>query len=411
VLDVSAPLFRAPWRDRRGRFSALRAATFTLLLLPAAYYLSAWVADALGARPRFEVLRAAGLWTAWFLLLSLAVTPARATLALPQLPPLRRMIGLGALAYALGHLALYSADQGWHMVHVASEIANRFYLTVGLTALLGLAVLGWTSTDGWVRTLGASWKRLHRAAYAVAALAAWHFMLQAKADVSLGLLSVGVLAWLLLWRLLPAGRDRSLLPLLGLAVAAAAVTAVIEWVWFRFGTKLDPWRVVGSELVLRFGPRPAVQVLFLGVVAALAVELRRLAILGSAGRAWYPPLAYAAGSALATFALATLKLSPFPPQCGTEAVWIALLALLGVARSRLQLVEHRRWLDLFYTACLLHPIWMANMDLPTLAPAADVAVALAAAVLAARLWVASRGAALMLAPLVAWAAFSATTLL
>ena len=169
--------------------------------------------------------------------------------------------------------------------------------------------------------------------------------------------------------------------------------------------------VGNSELVLRFGPRPATQVLFLGVAAALLVELRRLAILGLAERPWYSPLAYAGGGALATVALATLKLSPFPPQWGIEGIWIALFALLGLARSRLQIAEHRRWLDLFYTACLLHPIWMVNMDLPTLAPAADVTVALAAAVLAARLWAASRPAALLLAPLAVWAAFNATTLL
>lgn len=408
---AARPPWRAPWQDRRGRFSALRAATFALLLLPAAWYLGAWATDALGARPRFEVLRAAGLWTAWFLLLSLAITPARAALALPQLPPLRRMVGVGALAYALGHFTLYNADQGWRVVHVASEVAHRFYLTIGFVALVGLCVLGWTSRDVWMRKLGTGWKRLHRLAYGIAALAGWHFMLQSKADVSLATLSVGVLTWLLLWRLLPAGKDRSLLPLLGLALAAAAATLLVEWAWFRFGTRLGPWRVVRSEAVLRFGPRPAAQVLFLGIAAALTVELRRLAIMGYGERPWYPALAYAGGGALAIFALATLKLAPFPPDWGMEGVWIALFALLGAARTRLPRPEQRRWLDLLYAACLLHPLWMAEMTEPTLGLAADVLVAAVAAALAARLWVASRPAALLLAPLAAWSAFSAATLL
>ena len=407
---ASAP-WRAPWQDRRGHFSALRAATFVLLLLPAAWYLGAWATDTLGARPRFEVLRAAGLWTAWFLLLSLAITPARAALALPQLPPLRRMVGVGALAYALGHFTLYNADQGWRVLHVASEIVHRFYLTIGFIALLGLSVLGWTSRNVWMRRLGTGWKRLHRLVYGIAVLAGWHFMLQSKADVSLATLSVGILVWLLLWRLLPAGKDRSLLPLLGLAIAAAAATLAIEWVWFRFGTKLDPWRVVQSERVLRFGPRPAVQVLFLGIAATLTVELRRLAIKGYGQRPWYPVLAYAAGGALAVLVLATLKLSPFPPEWRMEGIWIVLFALLGVARARLPRPEQRRWLDLFYAACLLHPLWMAEMTQPELAVTGDVLVAVVAVALAARLWVASRPAALLLAPLAAWAAFSATTLL
>ena len=410
VIPARTP-WRAPWQDRRGRFSALRAATFTLLLLPAAWYLGNWSLGLMGPRARFEVLREAGLWTAWFLLLSLAITPARAVLALPQLPPLRRMIGLAALSYALGHVTLYAADQDWRLLHVGAEIARRFYLTVGFVAVLGLVALGWTSTDGWAKRLGTAWKRLHRLAYGIAALGAFHFMLQSKLDVSLALLSAGILTWLLLWRLLPAGHDRSALPLLGLAVAAATVTLAVEWTWFRFGSKLDPWRVVSSELVLRFGPRPAVQVLFLGVAAAVAVELRRLAILGYAGRRWYPALTYAGGGVLAAFVLGTLKLAPFRPDWAMEGVWVALFALLGAARTRLPGEAQRRWLDLFYVACLLHPLWMADLTIPGLGLAADALVALVALGLATRLWVASRPAALLLAPLATWAAFSAATLL
>ena len=54
------------------------------------------------------------------------------------------MVGLAALFYGLGHLALYMADQKWNLPHIASEILLRFYLTIGFVALLGLAVLGIT---------------------------------------------------------------------------------------------------------------------------------------------------------------------------------------------------------------------------------------------------------------------------
>jgi hypothetical protein len=185
----------------------------------------------------------------------------------------------------------------------------------------------------------------------------------------------------------------------------------VEWVWFRFGTKLDPWRVVDSEAVLRFGPHPAVQVLILGVIAALVAELRRLAVMGYGMRPWYAPLSYAGGGALAAFALATLKLAPWPPDWAVEGVWVAVFALLGVARTRLPGAAQRHWLDLFYAACLLHPLWMTDMTPTQLGLAADALVAVAAVALAARLWVASRPAALLLAPLAVWAAFSATTLL
>ena len=402
---------RLPWTDRRGRFSPLRAATLMLLLLPAFYYLGSWATGTLGARPLHGTLRAAGFWTVWILLSSLAITPARAALSLPQLPALRRMVGLGAMFYALGHFILYWADQGWRPLHVVSEIALRFYLTIGFVALLGLVLLGWTSTDAWVRRLGAAWKRLHRLVYAVALLGSFHFMLQSKADVQQAMLAAGLLAWLLLWRLLPAGRDRSFLPLLGLALAAGGLTLIAEWTWFRFATHLDPWRVVKGELVLRFGPRPAVQVATLGVTAACAAELRRLAVMGHGTKPWFPALAYATGGILAELALIGLHLAHYPPHWGMDAVWIALFAMLGAARIRLPQPRQRWWLDLFYTACILHPLWMAGMNAHLLGPVADGVVALMAVILAARIWTASRPPARGVGPRGGWGAVSATTLL
>ena len=67
---------------------------------------------------------------------------------------------------------------------MVTEIAVRFYLTIGFVAFLGLAVLTWTSSDYWVKRLGARWKRLQKWAYAIGVLAAAHFFMQSKADVS-----------------------------------------------------------------------------------------------------------------------------------------------------------------------------------------------------------------------------------
>ena len=51
------------------------------------------------------------------------------------------MLGLATLAYALLHLTLYAAYQDFALPRIASEIALRFYLTIGFVALLGLAAL------------------------------------------------------------------------------------------------------------------------------------------------------------------------------------------------------------------------------------------------------------------------------
>ena len=66
---------------------------------------------------------------------------------------------------------LYIADQKWDLVRVASEIVLRFYLTIGFVALLGLVVLGATSTDAAIRRLGGNWNRLHKIVYVIGVLA------------------------------------------------------------------------------------------------------------------------------------------------------------------------------------------------------------------------------------------------
>jgi len=118
------------------------------------------------------LIHRAGFWTLMFLLISLAITPLRRIARFGQLVDVRRMIGVGAFCYGVAHISLYILDQMFDLATVASEIAQRVYLTIGFTAWLGLAVLAVTSTDGMVRELGGlRWRRLHQLAYVIAVLA------------------------------------------------------------------------------------------------------------------------------------------------------------------------------------------------------------------------------------------------
>jgi len=93
---------------------------------------------------------------------------------------------------------------------VAADLAKRPFVTVGAAALLLLAPLAATSTDGWVRRLGyRAWKRLHRLAYPAALLGVVHFHWREKADHRRSLAFAAVIGVLLLARLLPrrAGRQ------------------------------------------------------------------------------------------------------------------------------------------------------------------------------------------------------------
>ncbi len=265
----------APVRDPAGRFSWLKAAVLVFALSHAVVLLLRWQAHDLGPRPITEAIHVTGLWAVRFLLLSLAVTPARAVLDWGRVVMLRRMLGVTAACYAGAHLMLYALDQQWHWLHVASEIALRFYLTIGFVALLGLTALAVTSTDGWQRRLGARWKRLHRLAYGIAVLALFHYAIQSKADVTGAVLLAGLFAWLMYWRVLKRRWQQKLWPLVPLALGAAATASVIEAGWYAVRNHVDPLLVWSANLDLSYGPRPAVWVLIVGLLLAGVAGLRR----------------------------------------------------------------------------------------------------------------------------------------
>ena len=181
---------RAPWqvwRDTAGRLSWLRIAALAFLLRAARHRDLRFQLnlEAVGARPLNNVIHRAGFWTLIFLMTSLAITPLRRIARFNQLVDVRRMIGVGAFVYAACHISLYVADQMFDLWKVASEIVLRLYLTIGFTALLGLAALAITSTDGMVRRMGGKrWQRLHNIIYGIGLLALIHYFQQTKADES-----------------------------------------------------------------------------------------------------------------------------------------------------------------------------------------------------------------------------------
>ena len=272
-----------PWRDFSGRFSPLKLVVFISLFAPALWTLMAFELDWLQPRPFNEAIHRIGLWTIRFIFIALAITPLRQILQWPRLLVLRRMVGVAAFAYALCHLTLYTADQMFDLAKVASEIVLRIYLAIGFTAVLGLSALAATSTDGMIKRLGPRrWQRLHRIVYVIALLATVHFWMQSKLEIWEPTIMAGIYIWLMGYRLLARFVGvRGRLPLAwvgGLAVIAAALTALGEAAYFRLAYGVDPMRVLDANLSLDTGLRPAVIVLGLGlVVTALG-----------AGRAWAP---------------------------------------------------------------------------------------------------------------------------
>jgi sulfoxide reductase heme-binding subunit YedZ len=273
-----------PWFDRAGRFSALRAVTFALIVAPAVWLGSEAVMGWFGPRPVTEAIHQSGLWAIRLLALSLAITPLRAATRASKLIGVRRMIGVAAFAYAALHLSLYALDQHFALLHVASEIALRIYLTIGFATLVILAALAATSTDGMIKRLGAErWKRLHKWVYAAAALASIHFFMQSKLDVSEPIMMGGIFGFLLADRaLMRFVRDPAPWALAVLAISISLATALFEAGWYALAKGAPFLFVLDANLDFSFAIRPAWFVLAAGM-ALVAARILRGWIGGTAG--------------------------------------------------------------------------------------------------------------------------------
>lgn len=234
--------------------------------------------DGLGPDPWAEASRRSGSWALVFLLASLAVTPARQTLRLPTLAPLRRVIGLTAFAYAVLHLAIHLGSIGGDVRRLLAEMVSQRNLLFGAVAVALLIPLAATSFDHAIRRLGGlAWRRLHRLVFPAAALAIVHFAVSwpQKVDVTEPAVAAGLFAWLVGYRLVaPRGGAPGPAAYAGLAVAAAGVTAALEFAWFALRTQVNPWLVLAANLDPDLAPRPAAWVLAAGL-CALALRLAR----------------------------------------------------------------------------------------------------------------------------------------
>jgi len=160
--------------------------------------------DALGANPAEYLIRATGDWTLRLLCVTLAVTPLRIMLVLPELAQWRRMLGLFTYAYVMLHVLCYSwLDMGLAWSDIAQDIVKRPFIWVGFTAFVLLTPLALTSFNRVMRWLGGKrWQRLHRLVYVVAVLAVLHFfwMRAGKNNFTEVFVYASVLGALLGWR-------------------------------------------------------------------------------------------------------------------------------------------------------------------------------------------------------------------
>jgi methionine sulfoxide reductase heme-binding subunit len=139
----------------------------------------------LTANPIEYITHQTGDWTLIFIIATLAVTPGRSLLRLPELIRLRRMLGLFAFFYGLLHFSTWiGLDKFFDWTDMLHDVRKRPFITVGFTGFVLMIPLALTSTAGWIRRLGGKrWLALHRLIYVTAIAGVVHYYWLVKSDV------------------------------------------------------------------------------------------------------------------------------------------------------------------------------------------------------------------------------------
>lgn len=164
--------------------------------------LDAWQHQ-LGTNPQEYAIRTTGMTALVFLMLTVAVTPARKITGWNFLSNFRRMLGLFAFFYGCVHLFIYAGlYEGFNLGAVLADALKRPFIFFGMTALLVMAPLAATSTNGIIKKMGAArWKRLHKLVYVAGIAGVLHYYYLVKADTRKPLAFAAVLAVLLGYRM------------------------------------------------------------------------------------------------------------------------------------------------------------------------------------------------------------------
>lgn len=157
-------------------FSVIIGVGIWLLVIPV-------FTGALGANPAEKLLHQTGEIAIWTLGAVLSLSPLRVLFprsrVVNALNRHRRAIGVSACVYGVMHF-------GFHLLYEgdAEAITRGFskpFIWVGLAGLSILVILAATSNNFSIRKLGGKkWKRLHRLAYAAAALLVYHQAIAGK---------------------------------------------------------------------------------------------------------------------------------------------------------------------------------------------------------------------------------------
>lgn len=156
-------------------------AIYILGLIPFGLLVWGAFANTLGPEPVKAIEHELGETGLQFLVAGLAVTPLM-KLARINLIKFRRVLGVLAFFYISMHFVTWAVlDMNLLWTEIAKDLVKRWYIVIGMAALVLLIPLAVTSNDWAVRKMGgAAWRRLHKAVYAIVLLGATHNIMAQK---------------------------------------------------------------------------------------------------------------------------------------------------------------------------------------------------------------------------------------
>ena len=177
---------------------------FLNALVPLALLLWDVYRKRVGVNPVEFMTRTTGMLTLIFLMITLALTPARKVTGANWIVKFRRMLGLYAFFYGTLHLITYVwFDRYFNLRSVVSDVVQRPFIAIGMTAFFLMAPLALTSTNQMIKRLGGKrWAKLHRLVYLAGIAGVVHFWMLVKSDIRLPLTFAFILFLLLGYRVL-----------------------------------------------------------------------------------------------------------------------------------------------------------------------------------------------------------------
>jgi len=180
-----------------------KVVVFLLCLVPLGLLIWRGVQGDLTANPIEYITHRTGDWTLRFLVITLAITPLRKILRMPQLIRFRRMLGLFAFFYGFLHFSTWiGIDKFFAWSEMWKDVEKRRFITLGFLGFALMIPLALTSTAASIRRLGGKrWQLLHRLIYVTAIAGVIHYFWLVKSDIHKPLEYALLVGILLAWRL------------------------------------------------------------------------------------------------------------------------------------------------------------------------------------------------------------------